>query len=472
MSVHSATVRRLPMVLCGAILSIAVVMGVAFVAPTSAAASSATTAGMSGAGDAESSFFALLNQARRAEGLPSLQADPALADTSRTWSATMSREDRMYHDPNLAAIVAGVEPRWMSGAENVGVGYDVQRLHDAFMGSPGHRANIMSSRFNRVGIGVVYNGAKIWVTVRFVQGPALTAASAPRPAPTPVGVRTALTGDFNGDGLADLLAYGPGTEADELWFGMAGWVMRKVPVTIKGHYQPVAGDFDGDGKTDILWYAPGAAADSLWEWNGTGWTASPRTINGTYAARAGDFDGDRVDDIFWYAPGTAPDYRWYGNGNGTFTSLQTTVSGWFNPVVGDFDGNGGDDVLWYGHGAAPDVVWYSTSQRNGHRSAGTTIGGSHTPFAGDLDGNGADDVFLYTAGATADAIWYNAPGAWAKRRVAATVNGTYVPATGDFDANGLDDIVWYSPAAGAANDPIWWGVENAVGRNLGTLLPG
>ena len=436
----------------------------------------AGAAGTSAAGDAESSFFHLLNQSRASAGLPPLQADPALAATSRTWSANMSAQNRLYHDPNLLSIVASVEPRWQSGAENVGVGYSTPTLHKAFMESPAHRASMMSNRFNRVGIGVVYNGTKIWVTVRFVEGPALTAAAAtPSPAPTPAGVRTVLTGDFNGDGYGDVLVYGPGTEADELWFGLSGWVMRKVPVSVRGQYQPVAGDFDGDGRTEILWYAPGTAGDSLWKWNGSGWSSSPRTINGFYTARAGDFDGDGVDDVLWYAPGVAPDFRWYGNGNGTFTSSPVTVSGAFIPVVGDFDGNGGDDVLWYGHGAAPDVVWYSTRQRGTQRSARTTIGGSHWAFAGDFDGNGSDDVFFYTPGTTADAIWFNGPEGWATRRTTEAVNGRYVPGVAELDVNGFDDIVWYSPDGGAANDPLWWGVSTAVneqGRILGTIVPG
>lgn len=450
-----------------ATLLVATVLATTSASPAGAAATSAV-------GDAESSFFQLLNQSRGAAGLPPLQADPGLAATSRTWSATMSAQNRLYHDPNLLAAVASVEPRWQSGAENVGVGYSPPTLHAAFMASAPHRASIMSNRFNRVGIGVVFNGSRIWVTFRFVEGPALTAAAAaPPPPPTPAGVRTLLSGDFNGDGYGDVLVYGPGSEADELWFGQVGWVMRKVPVSVRGEYQPVAGDFDGDGRTDILWYAPGVAGDALWEWNGTAWSSSPRTINGFYTARAGDFDGDRVDDVLWYAPGTAPDFRWYGNGNGTFTSMQTTVSGSFVPVVGDFDGNGGDDILWYGFGSAPDVVWYSTRQRNAQRSAGATIGGAHRPFAGDFDGNGSDDVFLYTPGTTADAIWFNGPDGWATRRTTEAVNGTYIPGVAELDRNGFDDIIWYSPSGGAANDPLWWGVPRSVndrGRILGTLV--
>ena len=56
----------------------------------------------------------------------------------------------MSHDPNLVANVARVVPDWRRVGENVGVGYDVTQLHNAFMGSSGHRANIMGD-YNQVG---------------------------------------------------------------------------------------------------------------------------------------------------------------------------------------------------------------------------------------------------------------------------------------------------------------------------------
>jgi len=437
--------------------------------PTAAAASTSSPSSTS----AESEFLRLLNQARTQSGLPALQYDGPLVETSRSWSSNMASQSRLYHDPNLATVVARVEPKWRSAGENVGVGYGVQQLHDAFMDSPGHRANVMSTRFNRAGIGVVYAGTKIWVTVRFIEGPVLaTASSAPSaPAPVPVGVRTALSGDFDGDGLDDLLTYGPGAERDELWFGQHGQSMRKVSVSISGQYQPVAGDFDGDGRSEILWYAPGSDADYVWDWNGSGWDSTRKTINGTYTARAGDFDADGVDDILWYAPGGGADYLWYGSRAATFSSQAVTVSGTYVPVVGDFNGDGGDDVLWYGRGSAPDALWFSTGERGAFRSQSVSAGGAHTPFAGDFDGNGVDDLFFYTPGSAPDVTWFNTTTAFASTKAGRSVNGTYVPAAGDFSGNGVDDVIWFSPS-GAAGDPIWWGVMATTSYSSSSLRAG
>ena len=63
-------------------------------------------------------------------------------------------------------------PQWQLIGENIGTGFAVQSLHDSFMASGGHRANILGN-YNRVGIGVVTQGERIWVTFDFVNGPAI-----------------------------------------------------------------------------------------------------------------------------------------------------------------------------------------------------------------------------------------------------------------------------------------------------------
>jgi Cysteine-rich secretory protein family/FG-GAP-like repeat len=442
--------RRVRALLAGfLLLSTLTTAGVAMPAVASAAPTATT-------GEDEAGFLTAINRDRTAAGLAALVSDPKLASTSRSWSQNMASRNQLYHDQNLAAVAGQVDPNWRSIGENVGVGYSVPSLHTAFMNSPGHRANVMKPAYNRVGIGVVHAGGKIWVTVRFLQGPAISGTTGLGPPPPPPGVRTALSGDFDGNGFDDVFTYGPGTQGDELWFGQASHEMHRASVSVSGQYRPVAGDFNGNGRTDILWYAPGPTADYLWQWNGTAWSSTTKTVKGTYTPRAGDFDGDGVDDILWYAAGATADSRWYGNRDGTFTSSATQVDGLFYPAVGNVDGTGGDDIIWYGPGSAPDRIWYSTSRRGAQRSVAASFGGAHAPFTGDFDGNGSDDIVWYTAGSAADSVWHTSttPGAYVKSVL--DVAGSYLPGTGDFDGNRADDILWFSPSS-AAGDPLWWG---------------
>ena len=421
------------------------------------------------AGSNEAEFLTRLNQERQARRLPLLVSDPELAPTSRSWSGHMASRGVLSHDPNLAQVAAQVEPAWRGIAENVGVGYSVKQLHDAFMGSTGHRNNMLNASYNRVGIGVVLSGGKIWVTVRFLAGPAIAGSTGLGPPPPPPGVPTVLTGDFNGDGNEDFLTYGPGSQADELWFGRDDRSLVRSSIVVNGHYRPVAGDFDGDGATEILWYVPGATADPLWNWNGSGWSATSLQVQGTYSPFVGDFDGDGADDIFWYAPGTAGDSRWYGQVGGGFTSAAATVNGVYQPVVGDLDGQHGDDILWYAPGSPVDYLWYANAGRGNVSSMSFRVTSRYAPFSGDLDGNGTDDVFWYAPGSGADSIWYTSGTRGAFHSVSRTVTKAYLPAAADFDDESTDDVLWFSPSS-ASGDVIWWGsvgqssfVTSAVG---------
>ena len=128
-------------------------------------------AGTAAAGPAEDegAFVALLNDLRALRGAPALTVDVRLTDVARAWSGRMAGAGAISHNPSLAAQApAG----WQRLGENVGVGGSVLGLHNAFVASPGHLANMVDGRFNAVGVGVVVTGTTIWVTVVFMQAPA------------------------------------------------------------------------------------------------------------------------------------------------------------------------------------------------------------------------------------------------------------------------------------------------------------
>ncbi len=121
---------------------------------------------------AENRFAAKLNAERAADGLNRLTVSLQLTRVARGWSATMADNDRMEHNPRLAEQVEG---NWTRLGENVGYSHGpgvdpaelVDRLHQAFMDSAPHRANVLGD-FNQVGVGVrITSGGTMWVTVNF-----------------------------------------------------------------------------------------------------------------------------------------------------------------------------------------------------------------------------------------------------------------------------------------------------------------
>jgi uncharacterized protein YkwD len=119
---------------------------------------------------AETEFLHLLNQERARAGLAALQSHPNLVGDARAWSGVMAQRDELFHTSTLAADTGRSISGWTRAGENIGRGWSVPRLHDAFVASPGHYRNIVGD-FNYVGIGVVYTSQRTWVTFRFAKGP-------------------------------------------------------------------------------------------------------------------------------------------------------------------------------------------------------------------------------------------------------------------------------------------------------------
>ncbi len=123
-----------------------------------------------GADDA--AFLALMNEERAAAGLAPFRSHPDLIDDAARQTAAMMAAGDIYHSSDLASVTTG----WESLAENVGYGPTVPKLHNAFMASPSHRANIMGD-FDRVGIFSDVVDGRIYVTVIFMRS--LPGASVP-----------------------------------------------------------------------------------------------------------------------------------------------------------------------------------------------------------------------------------------------------------------------------------------------------
>ena len=176
------------------------------------------------------------------------------------------------------------------------------------------------------------------------------------------------TGDFNGDGKADILWRSTGGELVD-WSMNGSTITGGGDVTWQGSaVRPDAswsvagvGDFNGDGKSDILWRNASGEV-SVWSMNGSQVVAgSDTTANGAVVAPdgswsvagVGDFDGDGRSDVLWRSAGGSVAI-WTMNGS-EITSSNFIISqgqvvspdaSWHVVEVGDFNGDGKADILW------------------------------------------------------------------------------------------------------------------------------
>jgi uncharacterized protein YkwD len=142
-----------------------------------AAASPACPAGVARgawAASQEAAMLCLVNDARRARGLPELAADDALARAADRKSADILRCDEFSHEACGREFTYSIERSGYRGcalAENIAWGTgglgSVRSILRAWMHSPGHRENILGP-YEEIGIGLRIGslegngGAHVW----------------------------------------------------------------------------------------------------------------------------------------------------------------------------------------------------------------------------------------------------------------------------------------------------------------------
>ncbi|HEY3247336.1 MAG TPA: CAP domain-containing protein [bacterium] len=114
--------------------------------------------------DLEADVMALVNRDRVRFGLAPLAFSAPLRVAARGHGVEMFVHGYMSHTarngstPMDRALAAGVRAHLFG--ENLAYAADVSIAHRLLMNSPGHRANILSRAFHRLGIGVIDGGDK------------------------------------------------------------------------------------------------------------------------------------------------------------------------------------------------------------------------------------------------------------------------------------------------------------------------
>jgi hypothetical protein len=245
-------------------------------------------------------------------------------------------------------------------------------------------------------------------------------------------------GDFNNDGVADIL-----------WRNINGtvgiWFMN-ANGTVKGYGggQSVpaewiligTGDFNGDGVADILWRDTNGTI-GIWFMNADGsikgYGGGQAVANSWNVAGLGDFNKDGVTDILWRnTNGTVglwfmnPDGSIKGYGGGQSIPAEWTILG-----TGDFNRDGVADVLWRDTNGTIEVWFMNTDG-----SAKGYGGGQAVPNSWSIVG-----VADFNQDGVADILWQNVDG---------TIGFWFMNADGSIKGYGGGQVV--SPAN-------WWLVQ-------------
>ena len=279
----------------------------------------------------------------------------------------------------------------------------------------------------------------IWEMNGLTQIPGGSSLVGPNPGPD---WKAVGTGDFNGDGLSDILwqnANGQGSiwEMNGLT-QIPGGSAAVGPNPGPGWAEIGTGDFNGDGHADILWQNASNGQAAIWEMNGTnvigGGIVSSNPGPSWHAIGTGDFNGDGHSDILWQnTDGQAA--IWEMNGltqvaGGSGLVGPNPGPDWKVVGTGDFNGDGHSDILWQNTDGQA-AIW-EMNGLNQVAGGSALVGPNPGPDwkavgTGDFNGDGMSDI-----------LWQNANGQ-------ASV----------WEMNGLNQMAGGSAAVGPNPGPSW-----------------
>jgi hypothetical protein len=120
---------------------------------------------------AEQYLFAAANAERTQRGLTPLQWDAALYRAAQAHAQQMAARASISHqypgEAELAERGRSAGARFNFIAENVAEAPTALRIHDAWMNSPGHRANLLDPKADSVGISVVSRDGQLYAVQDF-----------------------------------------------------------------------------------------------------------------------------------------------------------------------------------------------------------------------------------------------------------------------------------------------------------------
>ncbi|MEO0344437.1 MAG: CAP domain-containing protein [Pseudomonadota bacterium] len=140
---------------------------VTIVSPTGQSNDSAAAIGTANTTDAEDQAVASINQARSDQGQSSLTTDPRLIRAAQAHAQDMVSQGYFSHTgANGSTVRSRVTAQGFRGcfwAENISNGRaSASEVVNSWMGSPGHRANILHRKARQVGVG---KSGNTWVAV-------------------------------------------------------------------------------------------------------------------------------------------------------------------------------------------------------------------------------------------------------------------------------------------------------------------
>lgn len=114
----------------------------------------------------QSAVLKEMNSDRTAYGRAKLPTHDMLNAKAQAWAENLARKGSLSH----STLSSGLPGCWRGVGENVGYGTSAAAVQNAYMNSSGHRANVLNSTWDFVGVGYARSGSRVFTVQVFIDG--------------------------------------------------------------------------------------------------------------------------------------------------------------------------------------------------------------------------------------------------------------------------------------------------------------